>query len=102
MQAPATASTAPTSAATPAATSSPSVPASASPAGPVPTLGRPAGVFAHGQGFGQVRPPKIFNGGDPPGPLTHLVWRPGRAAQAAPPGASATERATQPQASARA
>jgi hypothetical protein len=42
---------------------------------PVPTLGQPAGVFAHGQGFGQVRPPKIFNGGDPTGLVTHVAWK---------------------------
>src|SRR5262249_49277883 len=35
----------------------------------VPTLGRPAGLFAHGEGFGQVRPSKIFNGGGSPRPL---------------------------------
>jgi hypothetical protein len=40
----------------------------------VPTLGRPAGVFAHGAGFGQVRPARIFNGGDPTGLVTHIVW----------------------------
>jgi hypothetical protein len=41
---------------------------------PQPTLGRPAGVFAHGTGFGQVKPAKIFNGGDPTGLVTHVVW----------------------------
>ena len=40
-----------------------------------PTLGRPAGVFAHGEGFGQVRPPQIFNGGDPTGLVTHITWK---------------------------
>jgi hypothetical protein len=53
------------------------VPASASPsAGPAgtPTLGQLAGDFAHGQGFGQVKPAKIFNGGDPTGLVTHVVW----------------------------
>src|SRR5258706_15259790 len=84
MQTPATASTAPTSAVTPAATSSPS----GRPAGPVPTLGRPAGVFAHGQGFGQVRPPKIFNGGDPTGVVAPLVWRGWGGAQAVATGVS--------------
>jgi len=39
-----------------------------------PTLGRPAGVFAHGKGFGQVRPPEIFNGGDPTGLVSHITW----------------------------
>jgi hypothetical protein len=46
---------------------------SASPAG-VPTLGQLAGDFAQGQGFGQVKPAKIFNGGDPTGLITHVVW----------------------------
>jgi hypothetical protein len=41
----------------------------------VPTLGRLAGVFAHGKGFGQVRPSEIFNGGDPTGLVTHVVWK---------------------------
>ena len=44
------------------------------PAGAVPTLGRPAGDFAHGTGFGQVKPARIFNGGDPTGLVTHVVW----------------------------
>jgi hypothetical protein len=47
--------------------------ASASPAG-APTLGQLAGVFAHGTGFGQVKPSKIFNGGDPTGLVTDVVW----------------------------
>jgi hypothetical protein len=41
----------------------------------VPTLGRPAGIFAHGEGFGQVRPSRIFNGGDPTGLVSHLTWK---------------------------
>src|SRR5215472_10733889 len=41
----------------------------------VPTLGRPAGLFAHGEGFGQVRPSKIFNGGDPTGLVSHITWK---------------------------
>jgi hypothetical protein len=40
----------------------------------VPTLGQLAGVFAHGTGFGQVKPAKIFNGGDPTGLVTGVVW----------------------------
>jgi hypothetical protein len=40
-----------------------------------PVLGRPAGDFAHGAGFGQIRPARIFNGGDPTGLLTHVVWK---------------------------
>jgi hypothetical protein len=51
------------------ATASPS----ASPAG-TPTLGQLAGDFAHGQGFGQVKPSEIFNGGDPTGLVTHIAW----------------------------
>lgn len=46
----------------------------ASPQAAAPTLGRPAGAFAHGAGFGQVRPARIFNGGDPAGLVTHVVW----------------------------
>jgi len=45
------------------------------PAAAVPTLGRPAGVFAHGEGFGRVRPPRIFNGGDPTGLVSHVTWK---------------------------
>lgn len=37
-------------------------------------LGRLAGLFAQGAGFGQVKPAKIFNGGDPTGLVTHVVW----------------------------
>jgi hypothetical protein len=58
------------------ASASPTGAASASPAGGagVPTLGRVAGDFAHGQGFGQVKPSRIFNGGDPSGLVTGVVW----------------------------
>jgi hypothetical protein len=73
--APATASAAPTTRPAATTTSSPSVPASVGSAGPVPTLGQPAGVFAHGEGFGQVKPSKIFNGGDPTGLVTHVAWK---------------------------
>lgn len=45
------------------------------PAAAAPGLGRPAGVFAHGAGFGQVKPARIFNGGDPTGLLTHITWK---------------------------
>jgi hypothetical protein len=50
--------------------------ASASPAtaGAVPTLGQLAGDFAHGEGFGQVKPSRIFNGGDPTGLVTGITW----------------------------
>jgi hypothetical protein len=53
------------------------VPASASPSpspAAVPTLGQLAGDFAHGQGFGLVKPTKIFNGGDPTGLVTDVAW----------------------------
>jgi hypothetical protein len=71
-----------------ATTTSPSVPASASPAGAVPTLGQPAGVFARGQGFGQVKPSKIFNGGDATGLVTHVAWKSWGGAQAVATGIS--------------
>lgn len=38
-------------------------------------LGQPAGIFAHGAGFGQVKPSEIFNGGDPTGLIDHIVWK---------------------------
>ena len=59
----------------PRATAPATSPASAPATAPVPTLGQPAGLFASGQGFGQVRPARIFNGGDPTGLVTHVVWR---------------------------
>ncbi|HEV3068536.1 MAG TPA: hypothetical protein VGY50_11850 [Streptosporangiaceae bacterium] len=67
----------------PAAQAAPSSPAAAArsaepsrPAGaPVPVLGRPAGVFAQGTGFGQARPARIFNGGDPTGLVTKVAWK---------------------------
>ena len=70
-------------ASTPAATAStvatPTTPATPQPSAtattPAPTLGQLAGVFAQGQGFGQVEPPKIFNGGDPTGLVTHITWQ---------------------------
>ena len=39
-----------------------------------PVLGQLAGTFAHGQGFGQVRPATVFNGGDPTGLVTGITW----------------------------
>lgn len=48
--------------------------APASTAGPVP-LGRLSGLFARGSGFGQVRPARIDNGGDPTGLVTGIAWR---------------------------
>ena len=58
----------PGTATVPASTSPSATPAAA------PTLGQLAGDFAHGQGFGQVKPAKIFNGGDPTGLVTNVVW----------------------------
>ena len=49
--------------------------AASSAAAAVPALGQLAGVFAHGEGFGQVRPSKIFNGGDPTGLVSGIVWK---------------------------
>ena len=40
----------------------------------MPTLGIPAGVFAHGEGFGEVRPARVFNGGDPTGLISSIRW----------------------------
>ena len=56
----------PTTPATPQTSATPTTP---------PTLGQLAGVFAQGQGFGQVEPAKIFNGGDPTGLVTHITWQ---------------------------
>jgi len=64
--------TGPTSVPATGPTTGPTTPPS-SPAA-VPTLGQLAGDFAHGQGFGQVKPAKIFNGGDPTGLVTHVTW----------------------------
>jgi len=77
--------------ATPVATT-PATPASPPPTQPptaVPTLGQPAGVFAHGSsGFGQVKPSKIFNGGDPTGLVTDVTWSSWGGAQATGSGTS--------------
>jgi hypothetical protein len=60
-------------------TASPPAPAPSAPAAPastaVPVLGQLAGVFARGQGFGQAQPAKIFNGGDPTGLVTRVIWQ---------------------------
>ena len=66
-----------------ATTSAPATPQpSATPTTPAPTLGQLAGVFAHGQGFGQVEPSTIFNGGDPTGLVKHISWQSWGAAKA--------------------
>ena len=51
-------------------------------------LGQPAGVFANGTGFGEVKPSRIFNGGDPTGLVTHVVWSSWGGAQAKATGTS--------------
>lgn len=61
-------------ASSPASGSSGSAAASGSASAAGPALGRPAGVFSRGAGFGQVRPARIFNGGDPTGLVTHITW----------------------------
>jgi hypothetical protein len=78
------ASASPSAAAPSSATPTASVAASASAggAGGVPVLGQLAGDFAHGQGFGQVKPSRIFNGGDPSGLVTGVVWSSWGGAQA--------------------
>ena len=58
-----------------AASSRPMPSSSSTPAAaPVPVLGRPAGLFAHGTGWGKVKPTEVFNGGDPTGLVTHITW----------------------------
>lgn len=75
-----------TPAATAAAVATTSAPATPQPSAtattPAPTLGQLAGVFAHGQGFGQVEPATIFNGGDPTGLVKHISWQSWGAAKA--------------------
>jgi hypothetical protein len=41
---------------------------------PVPPLGQAVGAFAHGQGFGEVKPTVVFNGGDPTGDVSGITW----------------------------
>jgi hypothetical protein len=98
----ASSSTVATIPATPAATipAAPTTPVATTPATPpsppptpppaaAPTLGQPAGDFAHGSsGFGQVKPAKIFNGGDPTGLVTNVVWSSWGGAQATATGTS--------------
>jgi hypothetical protein len=41
----------------------------------VPVLGQQAGTFDYNsQGFGEVRPATVYNGGDPTGLVTHITW----------------------------
>ena len=62
-----------------------------------PAMGRrrrppwaPAGLFAHGAGFGQIRPSKIFNGGDPTGLVSHITWTSWGGARASGPARATT------------
>jgi hypothetical protein len=73
-----------TPAATAAAVATTSAPATPQPSATAttPALGQLAGVFAHGQGFGQVEPSTIFNGGDPTGLVKHISWQSWGAAKA--------------------
>lgn len=59
------------------AASTGAAPASTAPAptAAAPALGRLAGLFEHGAGFGKVKPTRIFNGGDPTGLVTHITWK---------------------------
>jgi hypothetical protein len=45
------------------------------PRGAVPTLGRLVGDFLNGNGFGQVKPTTVFNGGDPTGLVSGVAWK---------------------------
>jgi hypothetical protein len=70
----ASASTSPAGRTAPASSpAAPSAPPSSA-AAPVP-LGQLSGLFARGSGFGQVRPARIYNGGDPTGLVTGIAWR---------------------------
>jgi hypothetical protein len=54
----------------------PTAPSSTGLPAEVPTLGEPAGIFGiDGQGFGQVKPSTVFNGGDPTGRVTDITWQ---------------------------
>jgi len=70
----------------PTATTTPT-PTTAAPVA-LPTLGQLAGVFAKGNGFGQVKPSTIDNGGDSTGVVTHIVWNSWGDAQAKGTGTS--------------
>jgi hypothetical protein len=74
----------PTAQGTPAAAS----PAATAAGTSLPVLGQPAGVFAHGEGFGQAQPARIFNGGDPTGLVTQIVWKSWGGARAVATGVS--------------
>jgi hypothetical protein len=41
----------------------------------IPVLGEPTGAFAQGDGFGEVRPSRIYSGGDSGESLSGVVWK---------------------------
>lgn len=94
-----------TAAATASTVATPTTPATPQPSTgattPAPTLGRLAGVFAQGQGFGQVEPSKIFNGGDPTGLVSKITWSSWGGATATGSGTSTYVAANQPVAAGR-
>ena len=79
----------------PAAATSTPVQATQAPA-VAPTLGQLAGVFANGIGFGQIRPPEVYNGGDPTGLVNKITWQSWGGATATGTGTSTYVAANQP------
>ena len=79
----------------PAAATSTPVQATQAPA-VAPTLGQLAGVFANGIGFGQIRPPEVYNGGDPTGLVNKITWQSWGGATATGTGTSTYVSANQP------
>jgi hypothetical protein len=60
---------------TAASSPAPSAPSSSSAtSSDVPTLGQKVGTFIDGEGFGDVRPQEVFNGGDPTGRVQAIKW----------------------------
>jgi hypothetical protein len=95
-------------AASPAGPASPGTPVASLPASSAPpseaatpVLGQLAGVFAHGTGFGQVRPAEVFNGGDPTGLVSKITWSSWGGATATGSGTSTYVAANQPVAAGR-
>jgi hypothetical protein len=80
-----------------------SLPASSAPPSEAatPVLGQLAGVFAHGTGFGRVRPAEVFNGGDPTGLVSKITWSSWGGATATGSGTSTYVAANQPVAAGR-
>jgi hypothetical protein len=90
-------STSAPAAAPPSSAAAPSsAPASPAPPAATPVLGQLAGVFAHGTGFGQVRPAEVFNGGDPTGLVSKITWSSWGGATATGAGTSTYVAANQP------